>query len=418
MSITSPNNAQEADIYDPLPPQDEFWRPPARFGSIPVEAEPLGWDRRRRFEKHYPRVNLPTQIVERVPLGKTEPHDANRLVWGDNLHVMRQIPSNSIDLIYIDPPFFSGKQYNVMWGDSNELRSFNDLWEGGMPGYLTWLNARLFEMKRLLKSTGSIYVHCDWHASHYIKVEMDKIFGYENFRNEVVWGYRGMPSKAKKYQSKHDVILFYSKNPEYTFNVLKGKPTAGSMKTYESSFRVGYNANHSRMMVTIFDEKKYRRAVEDGKIPPGMRETYFDGGTPPLSDWWMDIKILGGPYNKERIGYPTQKPEALLERIIRASSNEGDIVADFVMGGYSTRSCAKVGTKMDRLRSVSCRCGCYCRAPQAAGGYSVSRRRPATRLHHRALGHLRSRTHGTDGCRRVPRVRVAVLRCNSLQTTR
>jgi len=99
--------------------------------------------------------------------------EPNRLFWGDNLHVMRQLPSQSIDLIYIDPPFFSGRQYNVIFGDQNELRSFSDIWEGGMPGYLIWLNARLYEMKRLLKKTGSIYVHCDWHASHYIKVEMD-----------------------------------------------------------------------------------------------------------------------------------------------------------------------------------------------------------------------------------------------------
>ena len=100
---------------------------------MPVEAEPLGWDRQRGFTRHYPRVDLPTQIVERVPLGMTEPHEPNRLIWGDNLHVMRQIPSNSIDLIYIDPPFFSGRQYNVMWGDANEMRSFNDIWEDGMP---------------------------------------------------------------------------------------------------------------------------------------------------------------------------------------------------------------------------------------------------------------------------------------------
>ena len=94
---------------------------------------------------------------------------------------MRQLPSESIDLIYIDPPFFSGRQYNVIFGDQNELRSFSDIWEGGMPGYLIWLNARLYEMKRLLKKTGSIYVHLDWHASHYVKVEMDKIFGVDNF---------------------------------------------------------------------------------------------------------------------------------------------------------------------------------------------------------------------------------------------
>ena len=136
-----------------------------------MDAEPLGWDRRQRFLKHYPRVDLPTQIIERVRLGSEEPHEPNRLIWGDNLHVMRQLQSNSIDLIYIDPPFFSGRQYNVMWGDANEMRSFNDIWEDGMQGYLIWLNARLYEMKRLLKPTGSIYVHCDWHASHCIKID-------------------------------------------------------------------------------------------------------------------------------------------------------------------------------------------------------------------------------------------------------
>ena len=87
------------------------------------------------------------------------------LFFGDNLHVMRQLPSKWIDLIYVDPPFFSGRNYNVIFGDKNEIRSFSDIWEGGMPGYLIWLNVRLFEMKRLLKDTGSIFIHLDWHAS-------------------------------------------------------------------------------------------------------------------------------------------------------------------------------------------------------------------------------------------------------------
>ncbi len=324
-----------------LPDQEEFYRPPARFGNIPVEAEPLGWDRNRRFEKHYPRIQLPMQITERVSFGRKDVHEPNRLIWGDNLHVMRQLPSNSIDLIYIDPPFFSGRQYNVMWGDNHEMRSFNDIWEGGMTGYLIWLNARLYEMKRLLKPTGSIYVHCDWHASHYIKVEMDKIFGYDNFKNEVVWGYRGMPSSASKWQSKHDVLLFYAASKHFTFNLQLGEPTEGSKRTYASAMRRGYNANHRRMMVTIFDKRKYRAAVESGKIPPGMRETQFKGGGAPLRDWWEDIKILGGPGNRERIGYPTQKPEALLERIILAPSNENNTVLDVFMGGGTTIAVAQ-----------------------------------------------------------------------------
>jgi len=184
-----------------IPEQKEHFQLPTRFGAVPVDEAPLGWEietRRRetkvtRFQHAYPTIRLPFQEVQRAEFGHNErfleesrkdkklaelfPSGANRLFFGDNLHVMRQLPSESIDLIYIDPPFFSGRNYNVIFGDKNEMRSFSDIWEGGMPGYLVWLNARLFEMKRLLKPTGSIYVHLDWHACHYVKVEMDKIFG-------------------------------------------------------------------------------------------------------------------------------------------------------------------------------------------------------------------------------------------------
>jgi len=195
-----------------LPEQEAFWRPPVRFGSVPVEKEPLGWDRHKGFRKLFPPVRLPFQIVERVSFGNPE-LEPNRLIWGDNLHVMRQLPSESIDLIYIDPPFFSGRQYNIIFGDQNEVRSFSDIWEGGMPGYLIWLNARLYEMKRLLKKTGVICVHCDWHASHYIKTEMDKIFGYENMVNEIIWRYGlGAANVSRHFRKKHDTIFIFSKS--------------------------------------------------------------------------------------------------------------------------------------------------------------------------------------------------------------
>ena len=204
----------DAPPIEALPEQEDFWRPPVRFGSVPVEKEPLGWDRRRGFQKHYPRVNLPMQTIDRVRLDDRAPDlEPDRLIWGDNLHVMRQLPSASVDLVYIDPPFFSNRVYNVIWGDDQEKRSFDDLWQEGLSGYLIWLNARLYEMKRLLKPTGSIYVHCDWHASHYIKVEMDKIFGHENFRNEIVWKkYVGRKNNAKhKFNTQHDTIMLYVK---------------------------------------------------------------------------------------------------------------------------------------------------------------------------------------------------------------
>src|SRR3989338_9458469 len=183
--IVPPEMVDADERTDALPQQEEFWKPPTRFGSVPGEKEPLGWDRRKAFRKLFPQVMLPFQVVERVPFGHPT-LEPNRLLWGDNLHVMRQLPSESIDLIYIDPPFFSGRNYNVIFGDKNELRSFSDIWEGGMPGYLIWLNARLLEMNRLLRKTGGIFVHSDWHAAHYIRVELDKLFGPDNFRVEIV----------------------------------------------------------------------------------------------------------------------------------------------------------------------------------------------------------------------------------------
>jgi DNA modification methylase len=203
---------------------------------VPVDEAPLGWEvetRRRevkvtKFQHAFPTIRLPFQEVQRMEFGHNEtflaqnehdaklrtlfPTGANRLFFGDNLHVMRQLPSESIDLIYIDPPFFSGRNYNVLFGDKNEVRSFSDIWEGGMPGYLVWLNARLWEMKRLLKPTGSIYVHLDWHASHYVKVEMDKIFAVDNLRNEIIWCYTSPSNVSANFPRKHDVILFYGKS--------------------------------------------------------------------------------------------------------------------------------------------------------------------------------------------------------------
>ena len=179
-----------------IPEQTKIYRAPARFGNVPVEELPKGCDQKEQYTKLYPFVNLPFQTVERITFGHKE-LEPNKLFFGDNLHIMRLLPKESIDLIYIDPPFFSQRNYNVIFGDQNEVRSFSDIWEGGLDGYLIWLNARLLEMKRLLKKTGSIYVHLDWHASHYAKVEMDKIFGYENFINEIVWCMRGRyPTKS------------------------------------------------------------------------------------------------------------------------------------------------------------------------------------------------------------------------------
>lgn len=310
--LAPPAVEEQAERADALPAQEEFWRPPTRFGSVPVEKEPLGWDRRKGFRKLFPAVYLPFQIVERVSFGHPS-LEPNRLFWGDNLHVMRQLPSESIDLIYIDPPFFSGRQYNVIFGDQNELRSFSDIWEGGMPGYLIWLNARLYEMKRLLKKTGSIFVHCDWHAGHYIKVEMDKIFGVPNLRNEIVWCYTGPGSpRMGQFNRKHDTIFWYSKSTDgYAF------------------FKDQIRAEHS---------SKTKQNFKDGLVGSGFVGDNYDlpkGKVP--EDWWEIAIAQRYPTGTlDHIGYPTEKPRKLLRRIVEAVTEEGGLVADFFAGGGVT----------------------------------------------------------------------------------
>ena len=321
--VPPPDVSGTEEIEEALPEQEEFWRAPVRFGSIPVDREPLGWDGRRGFCKWYPQVMLPTQVVERVSFGHPE-LEPNRLFWGDNLHVMRQLPSESIDLIYIDPPFFSGKQYNVIFGDQNELRSFSDIWDGGMPGYLIWLNARLYEMKRLLKKTGSIYIHLDWHAGHYVKQEMDKIFGYgglsgngPGFKTEIVWQYSWGVRTDKRWNRKHDIILFYSRESEFTFNANDVRePHLLVAESSKQLIKYTGSLTHDRKWNKGFDES--------GALP---------------TDVWYIATI--NAQSKERIGYPTQKPEALLERIILGSSNQNDVVADFFCGGGTTPAVAQ-----------------------------------------------------------------------------
>lgn len=327
----------QEEVKIEIPDQPEFFKTPVRFGSIPVDKEPIGYDKENQYNKLYPKISLPFQQVEKISFGHSD-LQPNRLFFGDNLHIMRMLPSNSIDLIYLDPPFFSGKNYNVIFGDQNEVRSFTDIWEGGMPGYLTWLNARLLEMKRLLKPTGSIYVHLDWHASHYVKVEMDKIFGYDNFRNNIVWCYKTRQFSKRYWNKKHDDLLFYTKEEKYTFN---WKET-GVLEPYSPQTVAKYR---------LKDEKGYYRLCGRGikgspirsakDVDPKWEKThphlvvrnYLGEGYAPPDYWNIDIV---NQVAIERIGYPTQKPEVVLKKIILASSNPGDVVADFFCGGGTT----------------------------------------------------------------------------------
>lgn len=380
-----------------LPEQKAFFKIPARFGHVPVAEEPLGYDRERRFEQHYPRIELPFQLVDTVETGikkryeKEElfPNGLNRLFFGDCLHVMRMLPSECIDLIYIDPPFFSGRNYNIIFGDKNEVRSFTDIWEGGMPGYLIWLNARLYEMKRLLKQSGTLYVHLDWHAVHYVKCELDKIFGAEQFLNEIVWKRTTARSDTKGINHIHDTILVYGNGRAPTTNRVyvaytderiaeayryveektgrrfqaESLTAAGTRKGESGQSWRGINpteiGRHWAIPSIAFESLGITKA---GMTVQQMldlldRENFIywpkkENGTPrfkryldtakgvPLQSIWMDIPAVSH-HAIERIGYPTQKPEALLERIISTSTNKGDVVADFFSGGGTTAAVAQ-----------------------------------------------------------------------------
>jgi len=272
----------------------------------------------------------------------------HRLHFGDNLTFMQDMADESVDLIYLDPPFNSKKVYNVIvangqakafddtWSwDSSDMRLYERLvkrgnsiskWtEGmlkiigscGMLSYLYFMAERLIECRRLLKETGSIYLHCDKFAVHHLRSLMDAIFGADNFRNEVIWAYTGPGSPGmRQFNRKHDNILWYSIGKAWTFNKdevriphADGGPHAGGFKGGKSNI----------------DDPKY---IVKGKIP---------------EDWWTGIGIA--PRSSiEYTGYQTQKPQRLLERIIKASSNPGDVVFDpFCGSGTTVVVAAKLG---------------------------------------------------------------------------
>ena len=231
------------------------------------------------------------------------------------------LPKEFADLIYMDPPFFSNKVYETFWPDDKEVRQFRDNWGYTLDdlknNYLPYMEERIWSCYNVLKKTGSFYLHCDWHAGHYLKTLCDKIFGYDNFRNELVWCYRGAATASNSYPRKHDTILYYTKTKDFTFNVVYDPHTDAQLSRYN-----------------IIKEGKHYANMK-GKIRelgPGVR----------LMDWW-EIPQL--PNNaKERLGYPTQKPELLLDHIISASSNPEEIVLDPFCGcGTSIAVAHKLG---------------------------------------------------------------------------
>ena len=248
----------------------------------------------------------------------------NKLILGDNLEILKTFPDECIDLIYLDPPFFSNRNYEVIWGDSGEIRSFQDRWSGGMDHYIAWLYERVEQMHRILKRTGSIYLHCDWHADSYIRVYvLDKLFGEKNFVNEIIWSYKTGGVSKKWFAKKHDTIFFYVKSSAYNFN-------AQYEKTYIPTL-----ANRA------FAKDKLGAIIdEDGCPNCGLKGQWCKMST--VRDIWEITALFRN--SQERIGYPTQKPEALLERIIKASSNKGDVILDpFVGGGTAVAVAERLG---------------------------------------------------------------------------
>lgn len=280
----------------------------------------------------------------------------NRLIWGDNLLAMQALLAQGyegkINLIYIDPPFDSKADYShrmLLEGEQVtkepsviERLAYKDTWAGGLDSYLDMMYPRLQLMKRLLAENGSIYVHLDWHVGHYVKVMMDEIFGKENFVNEIIWYYPNKVGReAAGFSRNSDVLLFYSKTQTIQFNEITEKrdqPVQYSPRVWK-------------------DKKNMRLRDENGDI------IYFDSYERTVDNVWK-IPIIGST-SSERVGFNTQKPETLLQRIILASSNPGDIVADFFCGSGTTLAVAerlgrrwlgvdfgKVGIQITRARLV------------------------------------------------------------------
>jgi DNA modification methylase len=292
----------------------------------------------------------------------------NQLILGDNLEILKAWNSESVDLIYLDPPFFSNRNYEVIWGDSGEVRSFEDRWSGGVDHYIAWLKERVAEMHRILKPTGSIFLHCDWHANSHIRVYiLDKIFGEVNFRNEIIWkrahAHGDAGQGAKHFGRLTDRILFYVKSDRANFKVqYTPYPEEVLKRDYKYTdpetnriYRLApvdgpggaSKGNPYYEFLGVkgwwrFSEEKMKRLYEEGKIVLSKtgkslsQKVYLDESKGrQADDLWADINRIS-PTSNERLGYPTQKPEALLERIINCASNEGDVVMDPFVGGGTT----------------------------------------------------------------------------------
>lgn len=259
----------------------------------------------------------------------------NLLILGDNLSTLNSLLDDfaeKITLIYNDPPFATGGDYNlkIPIGENKEIindLAYDDKWKGGLDSYIDFMYSRLKLMKKLLSQNGSIYIHLDWHVSHYIKIVMDDVFGPENFRNEIIWAYPAASARTKRFfMRSFDVILFYTKSEDYIFN---DDPNI-------------YMEYSDRVKNALKKDEKgifyYRGGSHNGKKL--SRKVYVTKKGIFPRDVWNDIPYVRAN-TSEYQGFSTQKPERLLKRIILASSNEKDIVADFFCGSGTTLAVAE-----------------------------------------------------------------------------
>lgn len=330
------------------------------------------------------RIALPFQTIETInessqqrqktldffasePTAKYGNEWRNRLIWGDKKYVLPSLLTEfagKVNLIYIDPPFNVGSDFSftATIGDNPdteedestnfvkqpniiEQKAYRDTWGKGLDSYMQWFYETALLLKELLAEDGSIYVHLDWHVSHYAKTVLDEIFGYENFRNEIVWYYPGRERLSEnKFQSKHDVIFFYGKTEKAKLNPIR--------KEWDREERI----KAMRRKISK-DEDGREWFMETRGQANGIEayKRYLDeylekGGA--LNDVWDDIQFLRGNH-PERVAYDTQKPEELLKRIIKASSNEGDLILDSFCGSGTTAATAE---KLNR-RWITCDLG-------------------------------------------------------------